>query len=201
MLAFSHEPTPTLSLFLRAANREPYPPERGEMGRRETYIRGTHDTADLLHGVEVGAQTTVHGEDLFINDGGNRKAVEAVGESLPQLDVVSALALIVETVNTVDRGTLVVSTQNEEVLGVLDLVREKEANSLERLLATVDVVTEEEVVGLRRESTVLEETEEVVVLAVNVTADLEVGSVSCSIWVWIFSAYLDRRLELEEDRL
>jgi hypothetical protein len=126
----------------------------------------------LLHGVEVGAQTTVHGENLLINDGGNRKAVEAVGESLPQLDVVSALALIVETVDTVDRGTLVVSTQNEEVLGVLDLVREEEANGLERLLATVNVVTEEEVVGLRRETAVFEETQEIIVLTVDITANL-----------------------------
>ena len=100
----------------------------------------------------------MHGEDLLINDGGNRETVEAVGESLPELDVVSALALIVETVDTVDRGTLVVSTQNEEVLGVLDLVRKEEADGLERLLATVDVVTEEEVVSLRGETAVFEET-------------------------------------------
>lgn len=86
------------------------------------YISRTHDAANLLHGVQIRTQTTVHGEDFLVNDGGNGQAVEAVGEGLPQLDVVAALALIVETVNTVDRGTLVVSTQNEEVLGVLDLV-------------------------------------------------------------------------------
>ena len=44
----------------------------------------------------------MHGEDLLINDGGNGQAVEAVGEGLPQLDVVSSLALIVETVDAVD---------------------------------------------------------------------------------------------------
>lgn len=100
----------------------------------------------------------MHSEDLFVNDGSNRKAVEAVGESLPELDVVSALALIVETVDTVDRGTLVVSTQNEEVLRVLDLVGKEEADGLERLLATVDVITEEKIVGLGRETAVFEET-------------------------------------------
>ena len=123
----------------------------------------------------------MHGEDLLINDGGDGQAVEAVSESLPKLDVVASLALVVETVDAVDGSALVVTAENEEVLGVLDLVCQQKADGLERLLATVDVVTEEEVVGLRRESTVLEETEEVVVLAVNVTADLEVGSVSCSI--------------------
>lgn len=114
----------------------------------------------------------MHGEDLLINDGGNGETVEAVGESLPELDVVSALALIVETVDTIDRGTLVVSTQNEEVLGVLDLVCKEEADGLERLLATVDVVTEEEVVSLRGETAVFEETQEVIVLAVDITANL-----------------------------
>lgn len=114
----------------------------------------------------------MHGEDLLINDSGNGKAVEAVGESLPELDVVSALALIVETVDTVDRSTLVVSTQNEEVLGVLDLVRKEEADGLERLLATIDVVTEEEVVSLRRKTAVFKETQEVIVLAVDIAANL-----------------------------
>ena len=44
----------------------------------------------------------MHGEDLLVNDGGNGQAVEAVGEGLPQLDVVSSLALIVKTVDAVD---------------------------------------------------------------------------------------------------
>jgi hypothetical protein len=143
----------------------------------------------------------VHGEDLLINDGGNGQAVEAVGKCLPQLDVVASLALIVETVDAVDGGTLVVAAKDEEVLGVLDLVGQEKADGLEGLLATVDVVTEEEVVGLRWESTVLEETEEVVVLAVNVTADLEFRSTSCQIWVCFFRAYLDGSLKLKKDRL
>ena len=96
-----------------------------------TYIGGAHDTSDLLHRVEVGTQTTVHGEDLLVNDGSNVQAVEAVGKGLPQLDVVSSLALIVETVDAVDRGTLVVAAKDEEVLGVLDLVGQEQADGLE----------------------------------------------------------------------
>ena len=48
-----------------------------------TYISRAHHTSDLLHGVEIWAQTAVHREDLLVDDGGNRQAVEAVGESLP----------------------------------------------------------------------------------------------------------------------
>jgi len=64
----------------------------------------------------------VHSEDLLINDGGDGQAVEAVGERLPQLDVVPPFALIVESVDTIDGRALVVSPQDEKVFRVLDLV-------------------------------------------------------------------------------
>ena len=97
---------------------------------KATYIGRSHDSPNLLHGVQVRAQAAVHGEDLLIDDGGDGQAVEAVGESLPKLDVVSSLALIVETVDTVDRGALVVTAENEEVLRVLNLVCEEQADCL-----------------------------------------------------------------------
>ena len=114
----------------------------------------------------------MHGENLLVNDGSNRQAVEAIRKGLPQLDVVPSLALIVETVDAVDRGALVVAAQNEEVLRVLDLVCEEQANGLERLFATINIIAKEKVVGLRGEATVLEEAQQIVVLSVNVTADL-----------------------------
>jgi hypothetical protein len=138
-----------------------------------THISRAHNPADLLHRVEIRAQTTVHGEDLLVNDSGDRKAVEAVGESLPQLDVIATLALVVESIDAVDRGALVVTSEDEEVFGVLDLVGEEQADGLKRLLTSVDVITEEEVIGLRREATILEESEKIVVLSVNITTDLK----------------------------
>lgn len=114
----------------------------------------------------------MHGENLLVDDSGDRKAVEAIGEGLPKLDVVATLALVVEAIDSVDRGALVVTSEDEEVFGVLDLVGKEQANGLKRLLTSVDVVTEEEVVGLGREATVLEESEEIVVLSVDITADL-----------------------------
>ena len=82
----------------------------------------------------------MHGENLLVNDGSNWQAIEAIGEGLPKLDVVSSLALIVEAVDTVDGGALVVAAKHEEVLGVLDLVREEQADGLKRLFAAVDVI-------------------------------------------------------------
>ena len=80
----------------------------------------------------------------------------------------SALALVVEAVDAVDGSTLVVASQQEEVLGVLDLVRKQEADSLKRLFASIDVVPKEQVVRLWGESAVLKQAEQVVVLSVHV---------------------------------
>ena len=101
------------------------------MGPSKTYIGGPHDPADLFHGVQVGRETSVHGEDLLIDNGRDGEAVEAVGECFPQLDVIPPLALVVEAVYAVDGRTLVVSAQDEKVFGVLDLVGQEQANGLE----------------------------------------------------------------------
>jgi hypothetical protein len=143
-----------------------------------TYVSGPHDTANLLHGVQIRAQTAVHGEDLLVDDSGDGQAVETVGEGLPQLDVVTTLALVVKTVDAVNRGALVVAAQDEEVLGILDLVGQEEADGLERLLSAINVVAKEEVVRLGREPAILEQPEQVIVLPVDITADLTKINVS-----------------------
>lgn len=99
----------------------------------------------------------MHGEDFFVDDSGDRQAVEAVGEGLPELDVVPPLTLIVETVYAVDRGTFVVTAENEKVFRVLDLVGKEETDGLERLLSAINVIAEEEIVGLWGEAAVLEQ--------------------------------------------
>lgn len=62
-----------------------------------------------------------------------------------------------------------VSAQDEEVLGVLDLVGEQQADRLQRLLSTIDIVSQKQIVGLGWETTVLEEAEQVVVLSMDIT--------------------------------
>ena len=89
-----------------------------------TYIGWTHHTSNLLHRVQIGAKTTMHGKNFLVNNGCDGQAVEAISESLPKLDIIPSLALIVETVDTVDRSTLMIPSQYEEVLWVLDFVGE-----------------------------------------------------------------------------
>lgn len=76
--------------------------------------------------------------------------------------------LVIEAVNTIDRGALVVASEDEEVLRVLNLVRQEQADGFQALLATIDVIAEEQIVGGGREATVLEEAEKVVVLTMDI---------------------------------
>ena len=85
----------------------------------------------------------MHGKDLLVNDCCDRQTIEAVGKCFPQFDVVASLALIVETVNTVDRSTFMISSENEEILRVLDFVRKKQAYRLQGLFSTVNIISEE----------------------------------------------------------
>lgn len=93
--------------------------------------------------------------------------------TLPDLEVVSLTALIVESIDAIDRAALVISTQHEEVLGVFDFVRQQEANGLKAVGSSINIVAKEEVISLWREATILKEAKEVVILAVNVTHDLQ----------------------------
>lgn len=62
-----------------------------------------------------------------------------------------------------------VSSQDEKVFRVLDFIRQKQADSLKRLLASVDIVTKEKIIGFGGETTVLKETQQVVILSMDVT--------------------------------
>ena len=64
-----------------------------------------------------------------------------------------------------------IAAQHEEVLGVFDLVTQQQTYRLERLFASVDVVPEKQVVGFGREAAVLEQPQQVRVLAVDVACN------------------------------
>jgi len=64
----------------------------------------------------------MHTQNFVVDEGRNGQTVETISENLPQLDGVSTLAFVIEPVNSVDGGALVISSQQEEVLRVLYLV-------------------------------------------------------------------------------
>jgi hypothetical protein len=143
---------------------------------QETSIGDIGRAHNALHLIQTGkfwTETSVHAKDLFIDNCSTREAVEAVGKSLPELDTEASFTLVVKAVNPIDRGTLVVSTQDEEIFGVLDLVRQQQTDRLETLLATVHVVAQKDVIGLGWEATVFKETQQIIVLTVDITTDLD----------------------------
>jgi hypothetical protein len=63
----------------------------------------------------------------------------------------------------------VVAPQKEEVAGVLHLVRHQQAYGLQRKFAAVHVVPQEEIVGIGRVLAVVEKSQQVGVLSVDVS--------------------------------
>lgn len=75
---------------------------------------------------------------------------------------------IIETVDSVYTCTLVVAPEDEEVFGVLDLVGEEKTDSLERLFPPIDIVAKEKIVCFWWEATILEKSEQIIILTVDV---------------------------------
>ena len=72
----------------------------------------------------------MHTENFLIYECSNRKAIEDIAKDAPESDRVSAFAFVVESVDAIDLSTLMIASQKEEVLGILDFVAEKKADGL-----------------------------------------------------------------------
>lgn len=101
----------------------------------------------------------MHGENFLVNNSCDWQAIEAIGKRLPEFNVISSLALVVKSVDTVDWSTLVIPTKNEEILWILDFVCKEQADGLQRLFASIDIIAEEKIIGFGRESSVFEKAE------------------------------------------
>lgn len=110
----------------------------------------------------------MHTEDFLINEGGDRKAVEDIREDLPESDRIPAFAFVIEAVNAVDLGALVIAAQQEEIFRVLYLVAQQQAHCFDRLFPPIDIVPQKQVVCFRRETAVFKNAQQIVVLTVNV---------------------------------
>ncbi len=66
----------------------------------------------------------MHANDLIINHSSARKAVESVAKLFPHFDREASAAFIVKSINSIDTSTFVVSSQEEEIFGILDFVCE-----------------------------------------------------------------------------
>lgn len=101
----------------------------------------------------------MHAKDFFVNNSSNGETIETVCECFPQLNVVPSLALVIKSIDSIDGSTLVISSQEEKVLWVFNLVSQEKAYSFETLLSSVDIVSQEEIVSIRGESSILKQSQ------------------------------------------
>jgi len=90
----------------------------------------------------------VHAKYSVLNEGRHGEVVEEIDELLPELGVVSALALIPESVHFIDVLALVIAPQQEYVVGVLYFIGKQQAHCLDTLLAPIYIVSQEQIIGL-----------------------------------------------------
>mmetsp|Transcript_9426 Transcript_9426/g.28457 ORF Transcript_9426/g.28457 Transcript_9426/m.28457 type:complete len:231 (+) Transcript_9426:1609-2301(+) len=139
------------------------------------HIRWPSYSLDLVHRRMIWRKAAVGAKDLFIDDRSDGKTVEHVAKRLPEPHVVPSPALVIEPVDSVDRCTLVIATQNKEVFWVAHFERQEQADGLYALLSSIYVVPHEQVVCRRRKAAILEEPQQIVVLAMDVPAYLDWG--------------------------
>ncbi len=62
-----------------------------------------------------------------------------------------------------------VSSEEEEILGILDLVGQQQTNGFHALFASVHIVPQEEIIGVGREATVLKQSQQISELTMDVS--------------------------------
>lgn len=67
----------------------------------------------------------MHAEDLLLDQCSNGETVKGVGESFPEPDVEPPFAFVVESIDSVDLGVLVVTSQQRDSVGIFNFVGEK----------------------------------------------------------------------------
>mmetsp|Transcript_7011 Transcript_7011/g.19921 ORF Transcript_7011/g.19921 Transcript_7011/m.19921 type:complete len:468 (-) Transcript_7011:31-1434(-) len=146
--------------------------------RHEALVGGLAVAVHLPDGVEGDVvrreEAPVNHEDLLVDDVAERQEAERLAEERVQVLVELFGYLALEAVELVHVSRLMIAPRKVHVLRVAQLPREQDQDHLGGERAAVDEVPVEQVrVVLRREAVDLPNVQQVVVLAVHVTADCE----------------------------
>lgn len=139
----------------------------------------------------------MHAKYSVIDQRRHGHVVEQIDERAPQLETVASLALVKEAEDPRDLLAFMVPAEQEDVLGVLDLVCEQEAHCLDTLLPAVNVVTQEEVVLGWWLTIALKHAEKVKILSMDVTSDVD-GTINPKQHRFFFH-HLERSLDQRVD--
>ena len=111
-------------------------------------------------------------EYLALDNGSDTKVIEDFCAIFPRVCVaILSDRLVVETVDGGDLASLVIASQQGNVGWVLHLETEQQLECLDRVESTIDEITHENVAGVRDLTALVEELEQIVELAVNVSAN------------------------------
>jgi hypothetical protein len=109
-----------------------------------TFVRNLSeaiDDLDLIDAMNAGRQTTVDAEDFVVNDAGEGKVVEHVGEVMPDSSVaVLAAALCIEAVGLGNSSRLVVATDEMDAVRIAEFETDQQRDGFDTEEAAINVV-------------------------------------------------------------
>lgn len=94
-------------------------------------ITGTRNVGNLFHLRQLWAQSTVHTNDFIVDNSGAGQTIKSVAKLLPHFHRKAATTLIVESVNAIDAGALVIASEQKEILRILDLVGKEQTDNFQ----------------------------------------------------------------------
>jgi hypothetical protein len=151
-------------------------------------ICGSHYSFYLFKSRQFRTQTTMHTQNLLINNCCNRQTVEAVCKCFPEFYVVASFTyygqfsrvyvnwpfyltftFIVKSIYTINTGTLMVSSEQEEVLRVFDFISKHQAYCFKALFSTIHIISQKKIVSIGGKSSIFKESKQVEILSMNVS--------------------------------
>jgi len=127
--------------------------------------------SDVVESIDTWGETTVEAEDLIIDEGGERKVIEEIGEVFPNIRVaILPKTFIVESIDLCNLTRFVVATEDGNALGVSDFESNQESDCLYGIITSINIVTHEEVVGVWIWPPDSEKLHQIMKLSVNISA-------------------------------
>lgn len=114
------------------------------------YVAGSLDGQYVLEALQAGTEAAVHAKDAAAHQCSQRHAVVGVHKVAPELYRIPTLALVVEPVDAIDAGALVVAAQQPHHVWIAHLVGQQQRERLNGQLAAVHVIAQKQISGGRR---------------------------------------------------
>lgn len=125
----------------------------------------------IVQGVKLWRQSSVNAEKLFVHNSRQWQGTERFHACLVDILRVLVLTLQLEGEIISQMATLVVTTKKPQAVWIPDLQGPEVEHTLNGKVSAINIVSEEEVSGVRGVSADLEQLHQIVVLAVDISAD------------------------------